>query len=201
MDKQTLYYTLSTIPQVLAATSAIIGAFMFYRFSRITDFLIGDGQAAYDRALRGEPGYGELDIKYKKRLQDAISRKNIYEIGDVLRILRDEEVKADKEVEAGFAKKQRETGLRHIYEDRFLVTKKYYDSLKLWTKIIIGVSIFTILLSVISLSYIDFIIQCNDLLNIAMIVTVISFLITIVGSIILMIYALTDNTPYEKIKD
>lgn len=55
-DATTLYYVFSTIPQVLAAVVAFIGAFVIVRIQDLNTYLIGDGQSALNRW--GDVGYG-----------------------------------------------------------------------------------------------------------------------------------------------
>ncbi len=43
IDSNTLYYTFSTIPQVLGALVALLAAFVHFRIIRLQDYLIGDG--------------------------------------------------------------------------------------------------------------------------------------------------------------
>ena len=117
VSPDTLYYTFSTIPQVLGALVAIIAAFVHFRIIRLQDYLIGDGQSVLDR--QNEEGY-RLDLTQKKRLRDAVSRKNKYEIKDVIRIL------SDAEYKEGLTKKQRPNGLQYLYEDRFYTAGKRF---------------------------------------------------------------------------
>lgn len=191
MDDQTLYYTLSTIPQILVAMTAIAGAFIFFRFSKIIDFLVGDGQAALDRINRNEDGYRNLSPMHKGRLQDALSRRNFYEIEKILELL------SDKEKQMGLTLKERPTGLQNVYENRFLKTKRYYFKLRRWTKFILVLSIFEMLLSIFSIGMVDLIIKSQSFClvisaNIGL------FTLSMIGSAILLYYALADNTPYEK---
>ena len=54
MDVNTFYYTLSTIPQVVAAICAILPVFLFRRLESLENHLIGDGKSVYDRSKAGE---------------------------------------------------------------------------------------------------------------------------------------------------
>ena len=112
----TLYYTLSAIPQVLAATTAVVGAFMFYRMGRLHKLLVGDGMATYNR--RYEEVYKEiLSAKYAMRLGDGIARESISEIKEVLKLLSDFEVGQKISLAA------RPTGFQYVYNQRFCIAE------------------------------------------------------------------------------
>jgi hypothetical protein len=89
-EPDTFYYTVSTIPQILAATSAIIGVFLFYRLDKIQKFLVGDGKAILERS-NSEISEESLNHHYKSRLIDAVHRENFPEIKEVLKYLSDSE--------------------------------------------------------------------------------------------------------------
>jgi len=189
MDNDTFYYTLSTIPQVLAAVSAVIAAFIHFRLRDIQNLLIGEGQTAYDR--RENPGYC-LNNTYTQRLRDAINRKNIHEIDEVLRILR------DQEYDEGYTKKDRPTGLQFIYEDKFCKTEKYYRQIKKWALIIIAFIIFVILSSSFSLANTD-IIYNNNLNNLVLKSNIYLFSLAIFASLGLVIGSFAHKTVYENL--
>lgn len=191
METNTFYYTLSTIPQVLAATTAILGAFMHYRLSSLRELLIGDGKSALNRL--GDPGY-KLDETYTKRLKDAIDRKNISEIKEVMKRLRDIEVDIDKKTLS-----ERPKGLRFLYEKRFYRTNNYRKLIKKLTGWIIGISLLTIIFSVIFLSMTDCIFQkgyqyCIQNCNLVL------FVISLLSTFALVVASLTEQTTYENLK-
>jgi len=57
MEINTLYYTFSTIPQVLAAAAAVVGVVMFFRIKQIRKYMVGEGKAVLKRAKDREIGY------------------------------------------------------------------------------------------------------------------------------------------------
>lgn len=146
IDENTLYYTFSTIPQILGAMTALLVAFVHFRLLRLEDYLIGDGQSIINRI--GDKGV-ILNKQQEKRLVDAVARKNIYEIKAVLKGL------SEKEKEEGYTKAQRPTGLQYCFEDRFCGTLGKISDLKKLTLISTGVAMFTIIFSLGSLSIVD----------------------------------------------
>jgi len=187
MDTNTFYYTLSTIPQVLAATTAVLAAFMHYRLRRITDFLVGEGQVAYDRL--GTKGY-ELSDQNSNRLRDGISRRNIAEIKEPLKLMRDKE-------KEHFTLKQRPKGLQFNFDKKFCKTENYKLNLELFTKIVIIISVFTILFSLICLSKTDYIFE--NALNCYIInYNIYLFVISLVGSLVLVLVSFR-KTIYENL--
>lgn len=96
MKETTLYYTLSTIPQILAATSAVLAAFIHFRLTTVHNILVGDGKATLDRSDKREIGY-ILDDGLKDRLRDGIHRKSIGEIKEILAKLKDIEIQEVRE--------------------------------------------------------------------------------------------------------
>ena len=148
METNTLYYTFSTIPQVLGAIAAIMGAFSHFRINTLKQYLVGDGQAILNRW--GDPGYEfpdpNEDTKQKKRLEDAIARNNVKEIKHVIFLLR------NIERDDGYTRKKRPKGLQYIYEDRFCGTEEHIQNLKAWTLHAITLSFLTIVISILSLS-------------------------------------------------
>lgn len=179
MEPTTLYYTFSTIPQVIAAATAILAAFMFVRLNSIKDLLVGDGKALLDRYHKGE--YKEYDIEnlYIGRLNDAINRKTINQIKEVLNIFR------EKEIEKDFTPQNRPTGFQYVY-DRFCSTEKHYKKIFRMATIAVIISILSILISIVCLSLVDYIksSECLScfclLLNIIVFIVAISFILTVV---------------------
>jgi len=190
MDTNTLYYTFSTIPQILAAAIAILAAFMHFRLISIKDLLIGDGKSAQDRL--GQKGY-ILNDKYSDRLRDGINRKSIGEVKEVLNKL------AKTEKEENYTKNNRPTGLQYLYEDRFCRTERHYNFLRISSLITFGVVSFTLIISLICLSQVDCLIQMDNYifwtnLNIGL------FCLSIGLIFFLVIISSLQNTTYENIK-
>jgi hypothetical protein len=190
MDNSTLYYTLSTIPQILAATSAILAAFIHFRLSTIHNFLVGDGKSALNRL--GETGY-ELEKKESDRLRDGVNRKSIAEIKEILEVLK------EKEISDGFEKSIRPTGLQYLFEDRFCPTEKHYNKLQKYAIYVIGFSLFSIICSLVSLSQVDCIIV-NNFQSYILIINTILLILSIIFSFILVIISFRKKTIYEDIK-
>ncbi len=149
-----MYYTLSTIPQVLSATSAVTCAVVFYRIAGLRELLVGDGQRVLNRW--GQVGYGfpeipEEDRLQKERLEAAVARKNIYEIQDVIRRL------SEREKIQGFTKEEtsRPKGLQYSFENMFSALQQHLTDLKKWTYWAFGFSFITIILSIICLAEAD----------------------------------------------
>lgn len=192
MCTNTLYYTFSTIPQILAATTAILAAFIHFRLLSIKELLIGDGISALDRYKSKEDGYS-LEEDYASRLRDGINRKSIAEIKEVLKIL------CEKEKGLGRNKNTNPTGFHYLYEDRFCPTESKYRKLILYSLIIIAIKIFTIIFATICLTQVDSILfsDCNWLLlymNQGLLI--LSLLLTL----FLVIMSFSFNTPYEDLK-
>lgn len=144
----TLYYTFSAIPQVLGAIAAVIAAFIHFRIANLREYLIGDGKSVLHRW--GNHGY-KLDDqhenqKQEKRLRDAIDRKSIPGIKDIILLLR------DNEINQGYTKLDRPTGLQYLYEDRFCPTDCHIKMLNIITVVFIAFSFFTIIVSIVSLA-------------------------------------------------
>lgn len=149
MDPNTFYYTLSTIPQIIAAVVAIMIAVVYFRIGDLKDYLIGEGRVTLRRWT--EKGYKfpdeEQDPIQKKRLEDAIDRRSVSEIRHVLKLLRD--IEADD----GLTKdKSRPRGLQYVYEDRFSGTQQLIEQLQRWAKVLVILSCVIIASSVIPLA-------------------------------------------------
>jgi hypothetical protein len=154
MEANTLYYTLSAMPQVIGAIAAIIIAFSNFRITNLRGYLIGDARSVLDRW--GDPGYklpdDKEDEKQHKRLRDAIGRRLIPRIKDVISLL------CENEKNEGYSKKDRPTGLQYVYE-RFCNTDRHLADLKRWTLIVIALSFISIIASIVSLASTDEIIS------------------------------------------
>lgn len=157
MDINTFYYTLSTIPQVVAAIGAILAVFLFRRFESLENHLIGDGKSVYDRSEAGEYDFLfnlNLNEKNKQdlRLRDGISRKNIIEIKKVIEFYKDQE----KQAEDTGIPINKDTGFKYLY-DKFCETESKLNNLKRLSKYAFVVSILSIFFSVICLTFSDWI--------------------------------------------
>lgn len=191
MTDNTLYYLFSTIPQILVAVVALVGVFVFYRDSQLKEFLVGEGKAALTRIQRKEKGYVLNDF-YINRLSDSIDRKNVHEIGKVLEILK------NKEIEEGFTKEERPTGLQYVYEDRFMDTRNRLNKLKKQTKFFIIFSIIEISVSLVMISLVDQIKNKDGWMMFSYVfVLLFLFILTLIYSVVLTMNGLKEDSSYE----
>ncbi len=189
MESNTFYYTFSTIPQVLGTLVALLAAFVHFRINRLHDYLIGDGEAVLNRW--GETGY-KLDNNKHKRLKDAVARKNIYEIKDVIR-----RRLSDVEKDEGHTKVDKSTGLQYLYEDRFCGTENLIKKLKTWTLVTVLFTFATITCSLICLSLVDIIkisLCYNKLILFANLMLAV---ISLALSLYVLFLGLSDNDKHE----
>lgn len=81
---ETLYWLLSTIPQVLAALVGILAAFAHFRISGLQNYIIGAGQSILDKwqIFSSENGYqlSETEKIARDWLLAAVNKRNIYQI-------------------------------------------------------------------------------------------------------------------------
>lgn len=188
IESNTLYYTFSTIPQVLGAFVALLAVFVHFRLVILQDYLVGDGKSILNRL--GNTGV-TLDDMQQKRLKDAVDRKNIYEIKAIIKLL------SDNEKEEGFTKQQRPTGLQYAFEDRFCGTEIQIQNLKNNTLITCAVALVTIALSLISLSLTDLLLICNYYSIISLIVNMLLALATLILSFKVIYQGLIEKTLHE----
>ena len=194
MEANTLYYTFSTIPQVIGAIAAIIAAFTHFRIANLKEYLIGDGKSVLHRW--GEKEYKfpkKEEIKQKKRLKDAIARRSIPEIKNIIFQLH-----CIAKVK-GYSKKDSPTGIQYVYEDRFCGTENHINKLKRWTIYVIVISFFTIIISIVSLAMIDVIISatCLDYKYWVLWINVALFIISLLFAFRLICLGLYKRTVHE----
>jgi len=196
MQANTLYYTLSVMPQVIAAIAAVLAAFTFFRISNLRDYLVGDGKSILKR-WGIEHGYGfsekRKDEVQRGRLRDAVDRQNIPEIRNVLFLLQ------QNEKDEGYSKEDRPHGVQYLYEDRFCVTENYIGKLKTWTLRVLTVSFISIVASVVSLALTDVIMSptCIFLRYSVLWLNIIVFLASLCSAIYLVYLGLFGKTPHE----
>ncbi len=130
-------------------------------------------------------------MEQEKRLIDAVPRKNIYEIKDVIRRLR------DIEIDEGFTKTDRPLGLQYLYEDRFCKTLNRIKTLKKSTLFASGFAILTIACSLICLSLVDTILLYHCAEVITLIGNLFLTMTTLVISFYVLYMGLIDNTVHE----
>jgi len=186
MNINTFYYTLSTIPQIVAAISAILAVFLFRRLETLKNILIGYGQSVYDRSKDKEYDFMFQNNNHQKitqdlRLRDAVHRKNIREVKLVIKFYKNQENKSE---EKGITI-NKETGLRHVY-DEFCRTEQLYIKIKHFAKVTFIISTTSLLLSVFSLSFADYLFTNygSKILNINLILF---FLAIILSAIVVFI--------------
>lgn len=191
----TLYYTTSTIAQVVAAVGAVAVALSFFRVTVLLDYLIGDGRATQHRW--GDEGYklSNVDEHYKQRdrLRDAIERKNKYEIRAVLVLLR------DQEIEEGFTKESRPTGLQDLFE-RFTSTEREIKRLIHLTTMVGVFSVASIVFAVVSMASASLICSasCDAIRRGTIWINILLFIGVIVSATCLGIQCLSENTRHER---
>jgi hypothetical protein len=157
MDSNTFYYTLSTIPQVLAALVALVAVFVQFRLQLLRDHLIGHGKSVLNRSEN--PNYGLQGQKDRNmqlaRLRDSIDRRSIQDIKRVI------ERFAEHEETEGHTTVDLPTGFQYL-RDRYAKTVSLVASLRTWTVATIGASFLTILVSIIGLMFADSIIGAGS---------------------------------------
>jgi len=86
IDSDTLYYTFSTIPQVLAALIAVLAAFVHFKIVRLQEYIIGNAKSLYENWDKYDYWFkdNERGDRTKEQLADAINRKSIYDIEYVI---------------------------------------------------------------------------------------------------------------------
>lgn len=188
IQPDTFYSTLGAIPQTLGVLIAILVAFLHFRVNRLEGYLVGDGQAAYNR--KNDFGYKLTDLEWK-RLKDAIARMNIYEIKAILKILRDN---AESQ---GHTREENPTGLIVAYEDRFCGTLELIRVLKKKSIFSIGIGTLTIIISLLSLAFADLIQKKELLFCILLFLNVVLTIITLVLSFFTIYQGLMKKPLHE----
>lgn len=154
MEPTTLYYFFSTVAQVLAGISALLAIFTQFKINEIKEFLVGDGKSTYNRMYNKEDGY-DLKKNYKTyldRLRDAIDRKSILGILEVIEKL------ADYEIELGRSLETNPRGLIFL-KDQFNLRILRIKRIKNLTKKSIFIASLTILMSLVSLTFVECIVD------------------------------------------
>jgi len=168
----TLYYYFSTIAQVVAATVALISIALQFKVNTNRKYLIGDGQAVYNRLIAHDAGY-ELDDKYVKRLRDAIEKEDLNGIGDILSLLKDNEIKKNKDKPITL----QPFGFVNLHA-RYSAILMELDDIKTMIVNIVLLSMITITLSISALGLADAIKKMPTLLIIAVSGTFLLFILT-----------------------
>jgi membrane glycosyltransferase len=195
MNPNTLYYTLSAMPQVIGAIGAILATFTFFRIANLREYLVGDGKSVLNRW--DETGYcfpdPQENLRQKKRLIDAIARRSIPEIKNVIFRLQEIEKKE------GFTKKDRPTGLQYVYEDRFCGTERHIINLRRWILFVVALTFVTIIVSIVSLALTDNIISAtsSDLKYWVLGLNVFLFIVSLICSFYLMLLGFSEKTVHE----
>ncbi len=153
MEPTSLYYFFSTIAQVLAAISALLAIFTQFKISEITTFLVGDGEATYNRMMNKEEGYRLpgifFDKKFADRLRDAIARKSILGILEAISAL------ADEEKEEGKNETTNPRGTQFL-KRRFEKKQTQISDLRTLTKNSISIAFIAIFISITSLLFVQY---------------------------------------------
>lgn len=189
MKANTLYYFFSTIAQVFAAISALLAVFTHFKINEIKDFLVGDGTATFERMKINEEGYvlpKETEHKlYLGRLRDAVARKSILGILDVIKILAQNERKQGKDLNSN------PRGLQYL-EKRFEERRSQFEKIKSWTKKSIILAFIVISISLISLVIVEYLVNCFLLVIIIIITTIIVAIFSIYYTVKGIFYGLSD---------
>ena len=193
MEPTTFYYTLSTIPQILAALTAVLAVFLFRRFELLETNLWGLGKSIYDRSKAEEYNFlfpNNLKEKNKQdlRLRDAINKKSFAGIKTVIEFFKNAETTAEK----NRIPVNKDKGLTFVYFQYCAIENKIKE-LKKWSKFSLAFSIIGILLSVICLSLTDIIFK-HCLSIFILIINLIVFII----SLIFILYVVFISFKSEK---
>ena len=193
--ENTLLYSFSTIAQVLAALTALTGIFLFYRIEGINNLLIGQGIAILkgqrtkiDNKVQGEPLLTEIEYC---RLRDAIDRKNIYGIEEILLVL------TNQEFETGIT----ETGyVNNVYKN-FRNTKEFLKTSKIGTIVNICVLIIPLILSIVNINQIpEILLKSNEVQNCILWNTTFIFISSLVLTMAFVAYLILWRVGFEKTK-
>ncbi|MBS2099145.1 hypothetical protein [Carboxylicivirga linearis] len=194
--ENTLYYTLSTIAQVEVALLAVLGVFIFYKQQKITDIQIGQGIASMEGHKEDVASWynkKKLGINptliesISMRLQDAIHRKNVYGIEKELLIKTIEEVENNRSERFSYA--------NHIYS-LFSLTNRFKKRFSLMSMVIIFLCFLSITVSITTLSMI-YVIQETPYVKSILLLNVLIFLVSIVSSMGLLVFAFYSKLPFE----
>lgn len=178
----TLYYFFSTIAQILAAISALLAVFTHFKINEIKEFLVGDGMATLKRMCAKTTGYFFVDEedhkKYFERLRDAVHRKSILGILEVIELL------SKYEKDEGFTLLERKRGLQYL-EIRFKGRQTQISKIKSLTKKSIIAAFIAIFGSITSLLFVEIIynncVITLIIISLVLIITLISMIFTIQG--------------------
>lgn len=193
INSNTLYYTLSSIPQVLAAITAVLTAFMFLRIEKISKLLMGDAKTLLKR--RGTIKYGHLLTNpVIWRLEDGINRENIPEIKKAYNLM------CENEIKENLKNNTSNKIFQLVYINKFRPTEILYQRLKTLTIIVLSLSIFTAVISIILLSLLDRLI-CSNNLDLYFFGIVILFAICMAFSVVLVVFSFTKPTEYEDLPE
>ena len=154
MTTTTLYYFFSTTAQVMAAISALLAVFTHFKINGIKVFLVGDDKAVFERMSAKESGY-DLEQNHKRyfdRLRDALFRNSILGIKEVIEILAKNEMDKGKTIETN------PRGLQYL-EKRFTERISQMNKIKSLTKKAIIFATFSIFASIISIVFVEKIIN------------------------------------------
>ena len=196
-----IYYTFSTIPQVLAGAVALFGVFVLYKIQVINSQLIGLGDALL-REVSPINDKGRIR-KYKKilkdnfiyieRLQKAIYRKDIIGIKRWIYSIVDEVQKFDStKTDVNLSNHGKRTVGNH--KKQFELIEKYKKGLIITTICAITWSSLTILYTIIILPFTE---KIKDCPNIYFIIGIMSLAVALFIMIIIIIISLSKTFKYE----
>ncbi|MCL2655422.1 MAG: hypothetical protein FWD65_07010 [Coriobacteriia bacterium] len=190
MSSNTLYYLLSTMPQVISAAAAIAATLTFLRIREVRGYLVGDGQAALNRW----ESYSFITSPEKEflsgRLIDAVARQSIPEIGSNLQAMYDLQ-------RSNLSPIGHPTGFQYTYEERFCSAAKYIDQLKQRTAFAICAAGVSVLFCIFCLAFVD-VISKGGYSYLIVLVNIAIFLIALGSTVLLILFGFFRQVSHEK---
>jgi hypothetical protein len=158
ISSETLYWLLSTIPQVLAALITVLSAFVFFSINKIEETLFRRANTIYKKwEVHCFDYYNEKIGCSRNDMKQAIEERSLNRIVDILRILFE---KQNNESEKRKKLQPYQIEITKTIYNSFLKQSKNISKIKNKTinTAIVGFS--TIMLSIIGLSMIEFYTKC-----------------------------------------
>jgi hypothetical protein len=158
INGETLYWLLSTIPQVLAALITVLSAFVFFSINKIEETLFRRANTIYKKwEVHCFDYYNEKIGCSRNDMKQAIEERSLNRIVDILRILFE---KQNNESEKRKKLQPYQIEITKTIYNSFLKQSKNISKIKNKTinTAIVGFS--TIMLSIIGLSMIEFYTKC-----------------------------------------
>ena len=159
MTENAFYYTLSTIPQVIGAITAILIAVSYFREEALGKYLLGEGLTLFERWKESVDVKGKYDGEYdnhllpdekiqRDRLRDANLRHNMFEVKDVLRRLSQIAVAHGKTMD----KPGSSRGMDYIYNVRFCAAERTIATIRRWMRWLLIITCGSIICALLTLA-------------------------------------------------